>query len=213
MVPNQVSQLIQSRWRSTTVILVCSEFVSLNTLQWKNWSQLHLSYDSFRWGDKLSTGIQISRKVDRTQRVLRKGFFPFKQAGTLLTIAQVERVMDIVYETKPKDGLFADKWTSDGREFSSIHSSIIDLQRGVAQPFNIRSLYYRRISWQWIRIFFETMATHGWYQSSWPMYEGFSFFSDHCGLTLFKTSSQQTVLSRTYFALLLNVNSSMWLLK
>ncbi|KAL9709439.1 hypothetical protein Ac2012v2_007174 [Leucoagaricus gongylophorus] len=32
---------------------------------------------------------------------------------------KVERVMDIVYETKPKDGLFADKWTSDGREFSN----------------------------------------------------------------------------------------------
>ncbi|KAJ3575539.1 hypothetical protein NP233_g1040 [Leucocoprinus birnbaumii] len=31
----------------------------------------------------------------------------------------VERVMDIVYDTKAKDGLFADKWTSDGKQFSS----------------------------------------------------------------------------------------------
>lgn len=24
--------------------------------------------------------------------------------------------MDLVYNTKPKDGLFADKWTGDGKE-------------------------------------------------------------------------------------------------
>ncbi|KAF5346464.1 hypothetical protein D9756_010070 [Leucocoprinus leucothites] len=32
---------------------------------------------------------------------------------------KVERVMDIVYNAKPKDGLFADKWTGEGKEFSS----------------------------------------------------------------------------------------------
>ncbi|KXN80800.1 Endoplasmic reticulum mannosyl-oligosaccharide 1,2-alpha-mannosidase [Leucoagaricus sp. SymC.cos] len=30
----------------------------------------------------------------------------------------VERVMDIIYDAKPKNGLFADKWTSGGKQFS-----------------------------------------------------------------------------------------------
>ncbi|KAF9443158.1 glycoside hydrolase family 47 protein [Macrolepiota fuliginosa MF-IS2] len=35
---------------------------------------------------------------------------------------KVERAMDIIYDAKPKNGLFADKWTADGKQFGDHHS-------------------------------------------------------------------------------------------
>ena len=32
-------------------------------------------------------------------------------------LLQVEHVMELMYQAKPKDGLFTDKWTADGKPF------------------------------------------------------------------------------------------------